>query len=909
MKPCWRALALISIAVGVWSSISLAQFLQLDPSLNWQVLETEHFSIIFPPGTEGLARESAQLAEEAWQYWLEELDYSPREKTALVIVPNADFAIGGATTVPNNEMMLGTSQARSFSEWLNSRGRSGLEQVIYHEYGHIVDIGKVSGLSQLLRAIFGALIMPNGTKPGFLTEGIVISAEYRRSGASRSNAPRDAMFLREMWLHDLLPPLDRASQYGYDHLGWPPSYMLSHDYGAWLIRYLTEEYGPERIAKIDRLNAESPLTTLSFSLLVDFGAVLKRALGVSAREFFAGFKGWLGEQFGPQLERIESEGVLEGRRVSRLAYWNNDPAWSPDGEGVAYYHYDDLRQPGIRLIRLDGGEDHQMTTFEPGLDFFRPHFWAPVPAWSPEGKRLVYAKLERYNRYYIYGDIYLYDLVTGKERRLTRQARAYNPVFFPNGERILFAKQRWGERSPALAVLDLTSGEEQILQEFPDDFLIDSFAISPDGSRLALSIWRWGGFQDLYLLPAAGGELLSVTQDRATDLDPAWSHDGRFLLFSSDRDGVNNLYAYRLVDGAFFKITNVTSGAFAPDPSPDGKKIIYVGYSVAGYDLRLMDFDLASWKKVAFPKEELPQWPGWPESVYPAHPYDPSPSLRPKLWLPLITGDGPALFTFGSDHLFQHNYSLVAGYDWQEQEPFYTFNYSTSRFGPTISLDLESTSRGARQRVEVSLPLVERLTQVQEVSLGYENRDAEGHLVGSWGLTLRRGFDLFREEREIRIEGERGQGGADPSCKMVLDWRERDNGLAFKLTYGWSNRAEQFRLGGHEGSFMLRGFQPGALEGSRALAGSFEYRFLISNIERGLGLWPLFLNWLEGSLFLDLGMAGDKLDLDGLQLSFGGELRPHIILGYGLPLELRLGIARGLGAERPSFYLGVGSAF
>lgn len=830
MKPCWRALALISIAVGVWSSISLAQFLQLDPSLNWQVLETEHFSIIFPPGTEGLARESAELAEEAWQYWLEELDYSPQEKTALVIVPNADFAIGGATTVPNNEMMLGTSQARSFSEWLNSRGRSGLEQVIYHEYGHIVDIGKVSGLSQLLRAIFGALIMPNGTKPGFFTEGIVISAEYRRSGASRSNAPRDAMFLREMWLHDLLPPLDRASQYGYDHLGWPSSYMLSHDYGAWLIRYLAEEYGPERIAKIDRLNAESPLTTLSFSLLVDFGAVLKRALGVSAREFFAGFKGWLGEQFGPQLERIKSEGVLEGRRISRLAYWNNDPAWSPDGEWVAYYHYDDLRQPGIRLIRLDGGEDHQMTTFEPGLDFFRPHFWAPVPAWSPDGKRLVYAKLERYNRYYIYGDIYLYDLVTGKERRLTRQARAYSPVFFPDGERILFAKQRWGERSPALAVLDLASGEEQILQEFPDDFLIDSFAISPDGSRLALSIWRWGGFQDLYLLPAAGGELLSVTQDRATDLDPAWSHDGRFLLFSSDRDGVNN--------------------------------------------------------------------------------------LRPKLWLPLITGDGPALFTFGSDHLFQHNYSLVAGYAWQEQEPFYTFNYSTSRFGPTISLDLESTSRGARQRVEVSLPLVERLTQVQEVSLGYENRDAEGHLVGSWGLTLRRGFDLFREEREIRIEGERSQGGADPSCKVVLDWRERvrlplerDNGLAFKLTYGWSNRAEQFRLGGHEGSFMLRGFQPGALEGSRALAGSFEYRFLISNIERGLGLWPLFLNWLEGSLFLDLGMAGDKLDLDGLKLSFGGELRPQIILGYGLPLELRLGIARGLGAERPSFYLGVGSAF
>ncbi|MCR4403764.1 MAG: hypothetical protein NUW06_00430 [Candidatus Acetothermia bacterium] len=910
MKAVRGTLGLIAVVLAAWSVVGQAQFFGLDPRLDWQVLETEHFSIIFPPGTEGMAQEAAELAEAAWQYWSEELAYTPPGKTAVVITPTADFSIGGATTIPNNEIMIGTSEARSFGEWLNSRARSALEQVIFHEHGHIVDTGEVSGLSKLLRTLFGAIIMPNGTKPGFFSEGVVISAEHRRSGASRSNDPRDAMYLREMWLQDLLPPLDRASQYDYARSGWPSGYMISHDYGAWLVRYLAEEYGPEKIAKIDRLNAESPLTTLSFGLLVDFGGLLRRALGVSAQEFFAGFKDWLGEQFRPELERIESEGVVEGKRISKLAYWNNDPAWSPDGHWIAYYHYDDARQPGIRLIRPDGSEDHQVTSFEPGLDFFRPHFWAPVPSWSPDGRSLVYAKLERYDRYYIYGDIYLYELATGKERRLTHRARAYNPVFFPDGQRLLFAKQRWGERSPALAALDLSTGEEEILQEFPDGLLIDSFSISPDGSRLALSIWHWGGFQDIYLLPAAGGELLPITQDRATDLDPTWSPDGRFVVFSSDRDGVNNLYAYRLADGAFFKVTNVTSGAFAPDLSPDGQEIAYVGYSVEGYDLRILDCVPESWRAVSFNDEPVPEWPGWPELEGPVHRYSPWPSLLPKLWLPLITPDGMGLFTFGSDYLSQHDYSLVAGYDWRNREPFYTFNYASRRLGPSLSLGLESGSQGGRQQLQLIIPVVDSLTESQELLLAYERRDGEDLVKGAWRLAGRQGFDLQREEHRLEVEGELRRTSAGPYRGLILDWRERlrlplerENELALKLTYGWRSPGGELELGGHEGRFMLRGLHRGALTGPQALATSLEYRFLIGNIERGLGLWPFFLNWLKGSLFLDLGMAGERL-----RAGFGVELRPQLILGYALPLELRFGVAQGLGESRPSFYLALGSA-
>ena len=45
-------------------------------------------------------------------------------------------------------------------------------------------------------------------------------------------------------------------------------------------------------------------------------------------------------------------------------------------------------------------------------------------------------------------------------------------------------------------------------------------------------------------------------------MEPAWTPDGTHVVFRSDRDGVSNLYALRLADGALLRVTNVLGGAF-----------------------------------------------------------------------------------------------------------------------------------------------------------------------------------------------------------------------------------------------------------------------------------------------------------------------------------------------------------
>ena len=83
MSVCIRAIIIALTAMMVLSATGQAQFLRLDPRLEWWVLETEHFSIIFPPGTEGLAWEAAELAEEAWRYWKEERSEGMIAETVL----------------------------------------------------------------------------------------------------------------------------------------------------------------------------------------------------------------------------------------------------------------------------------------------------------------------------------------------------------------------------------------------------------------------------------------------------------------------------------------------------------------------------------------------------------------------------------------------------------------------------------------------------------------------------------------------------------------------------------------------------------------------------------------------------------------------------------------------------------
>lgn len=127
---------------------------------------------------------------------------------------------------------------------------------------------------------------------------------------------------------------------------------------------------------------------------------------------------------------------------------------------------------------------------------------------------------------------------------------------------------------------DLESGANGRMYGFDEIIALYSPTWSPDGLRIAFVAIDESGFIDLYVYDTEHDRLERLTDDSYDERDPAWSPDGRFLVFSSDRtsegfDNAYNLFTYELETGAIDYVTFGTQHDFSPNWSPDGNRIIY----------------------------------------------------------------------------------------------------------------------------------------------------------------------------------------------------------------------------------------------------------------------------------------------------------------------------------------------
>lgn len=98
-------------------------------------------------------------------------------------------------------------------------------------------------------------------------------------------------------------------------------------------------------------------------------------------------------------------------------------------------------------------------------------------------------------------------------------------------------------------------------------------AVAPDGQSIVFSM-----LGHLFRLPVDGGNATQLTRGASYNTDPAFSPDGRNLVFVSDRDGSDgNLFVLELATGRISQLTREFQAA-SPVWSPDGKVIAYLRY-------------------------------------------------------------------------------------------------------------------------------------------------------------------------------------------------------------------------------------------------------------------------------------------------------------------------------------------
>lgn len=204
------------------------------------------------------------------------------------------------------------------------------------------------------------------------------------------------------------------------------------------------------------------------------------------------------------------------------------PAWSPDGNRLAYVSFEDRRAQIIVQDVYSGAR--QTATAFPGIN--------GAPAWSPDGQRLALTLSKDGNP-----EIYIYTLAGGSLTRLTNNSAIdTEPAWSPDGRSIVFTSDRGG--SPQLYRLNASGGEPQRLT-FQGDYNARA-VFSPDGRYLAM-VHRGAGRFSIAVMDMQTRQLRVLTEG-GLDESPSFAPNGRIIIYATSRGGRQSLAAVS-VDG------------------------------------------------------------------------------------------------------------------------------------------------------------------------------------------------------------------------------------------------------------------------------------------------------------------------------------------------------------------------
>ncbi|GFP21680.1 TolB protein [Candidatus Hakubella thermalkaliphila] len=123
---------------------------------------------------------------------------------------------------------------------------------------------------------------------------------------------------------------------------------------------------------------------------------------------------------------------------------------------------------------------------------------------------------------------------------------------------------------------------------------------SPDGTKIAYTSTTPDGLWDIFVMNPDGSEITRLTTHPRQDANVTWSFDGRFIFFQSDREG--HWETYRMnSDGQDVQRLTFTAGgdSWHPAAHPFKEEIVFESGPVGGEDLYIMDFAGGNLRRIA----------------------------------------------------------------------------------------------------------------------------------------------------------------------------------------------------------------------------------------------------------------------------------------------------------------------
>lgn len=231
---------------------------------------------------------------------------------------------------------------------------------------------------------------------------------------------------------------------------------------------------------------------------------------------------WIAFSMRGDIWKLPADGGVAVALTQGPAY-HFEPAWSPDGRRIAL-SVDVDGNLDIGVVSADGGAVERVTT-HPGVDV--------EPAWSVDGADLYFVS-DREQGFTIFRRPLAADTATAV-------VGGIQPAVSPDGSRLAYVARVQDRRgSGGIWVKELPDGAESLVHYEESEYRVKP-AWTPDGTAL-LYVSDQAGSNDIRIVPAEGGNPVTLTPDPHGELAPAPSPDGTRFAFVSNHAGPKTLY-------------------------------------------------------------------------------------------------------------------------------------------------------------------------------------------------------------------------------------------------------------------------------------------------------------------------------------------------------------------------------
>ncbi len=778
-----------------------------------EVIETDDLRLMYPtPLLSYLAPYTARCFENSMRFHKRLWGYTPSDPVNVMLDDFTDYGNAGVWVNPRNSMVIHIAPSSFVYETGPSNER--INFTMNHEVVHVLALDGPGGADRVYRGFFRGkvretsehpetilyshLVLPRRAAPRWYHEGIAVFLEtWMAGGIGRAQGPYDEMVFRAMV---------RDSAHFYDPLGLESEGTRvdfqvganSYLYGTRFMNYLAWEYSPEKLIEwVGRPEGSKRY----------FAHQFRHVFGKPLSEAWADWIRFERDFQRANLEAVRQHPTTPTRDLSPLALGSVSRAFVDSTDRsllAAVFHQGSLAH--LASIPLDGGPEKVLQEVKgPAL------YFVTSLAFDPDARKLYYTTDNNDWR-----DLREYDLGTGRDRLLIRDARIGDLVF----DRA--TKAIWGVRHlngiSALVRLAAPYDRWRLVWALPYGLDAYDLDVSPDGSTLAASFAEISGRQTLRLLNTgalADGDTTSRTLwDFGTALPAGFtfSPSGRQLFGSSYYTGVSNIFRYDLDRDSMEVVSNAETGFFRPVPTGEDSLIVF-HFSGQGFrPARILPKVLSEVSSIAFLGERLVErrpvlksWTVPPPSSIQLDPVRSAPQPYRPLSRVSMTNAYPIVEAYKdhvaigwhadfSDPMFFHEFGLSASYTPQdglsESERLHlTARYKrfdlalAFRLNPASFYDLvgptKSSRKGYGSSVSWSRTLVRDNPRSLEWSIEANHWGGLQRLPDHQNVEPSAGFDqLLSGGSELHYKNLRTSMGAPDFVRGVEVWAGvRQNGV------------------------------------------------------------------------------------------------------------------------------------